>query len=159
MLTGTEDIDGGTLPEANVPPPPSNPNFPPTGPSYPPPPPPSYPPSRGGGGGVGSTGSTNNGFAQINPGIKPCNFGFQPAADIRRAIYTTNAIEAMHLQIRKVTKTKGAFTSDQALLKLVYLTVKEISKKWTMPIRNWGLTMQQLHIKFGDRIKAFGNFF
>lgn len=62
-------------------------------------------------------------------------------------------------QIRKVTKTEGAFTSDQALLKLVYLTVKEISKKWTMPIRNWGLTMQQLHIKLGDRIKAFGNSF
>ena len=84
---------------------------------------------------------------------------FEYSPDIRRAIYTTNAIEAMHRQIRKVTKTKGAFTSDQALLKLVYLTVKEISKKWTMPIRNWGLTMQQLHIKFGDRIKAFGNSF
>ncbi|KKX47496.1 hypothetical protein L950_0226225 [Sphingobacterium sp. IITKGP-BTPF85] len=63
----------------------------------------------------------------------------------------------MHRQIRKVTKTKGAFTSDQALLKLVYLVVKDISKKWTMPIQNWGLTMQQLHIKFEDRIKAFGN--
>lgn len=84
---------------------------------------------------------------------------FEYSPDIRRAIYTTNAIEAMHRQIRKVTKTKGAFTSDQALLKLVYLTVKEISKKWTMPIRNWGLTMQQLHIKFWDRIKAFGNSF
>lgn len=65
----------------------------------------------------------------------------------------------MHRQIRKVTKTKGAFTSNQALLKLVYLTVKKISKKWTMPIRNLGLTMQQLQIKFGDRIKAFGNSF
>lgn len=84
---------------------------------------------------------------------------FEYSPDIRRAIYTTNAIEAMHRQIRKVTKTKGAFTSDQALLKLVYLTIKEISKKWTMPIRNWGLTMQQLHIKFGERIKAFGNSF
>ncbi len=84
---------------------------------------------------------------------------FEYSPDIRRAIYTTNAIEAMHRQIRKITKTKGAFTSDQALLKLVYLTIKDISKKWTMPIRNWGLTMQQLHIKFGDRIKAFGNSF
>lgn len=65
----------------------------------------------------------------------------------------------MHRQVRKVTKTKGAFTPDQALLKLVYLTVKDISKKWTMPIRNWGLTMQQLHIKFGERIKAFGSSF
>ncbi|WP_293879443.1 IS256 family transposase [Sphingobacterium sp. UBA1498] len=84
---------------------------------------------------------------------------FEYTPDIRKAIYTTNAIEAMHRQIRKVTKTKGAFTSDQALLKLVYLAIKDISKKWTMPIRNWGLTMQQLHIKFGDRIKAFGNSF
>lgn len=84
---------------------------------------------------------------------------FEYSKDIRRAIYTTNAIEAMHRQIRKVTKTKGAFTSDQVLLKLVYLAIKDISKKWTMPIRNWGLTMQQLHIKFGERIKAFGNSF
>ncbi|KAF7275658.1 hypothetical protein GWI33_011453 [Rhynchophorus ferrugineus] len=82
---------------------------------------------------------------------------FEYSPDIRRAIYTTNAIEAMHRQIRKITKTKGAFTSDQALLKLVYLALKDIAKKWTMPIQNWGLTMQQLHIKFGDRIKAFGD--
>ena len=81
---------------------------------------------------------------------------FEYAPDIRRAIYTTNAIEAMHRQIRKVTKTKGAFTSDTSLMKLFFLVVKEVSKKWTMPIRNWGLTMQQLHIKFDDRIKAFG---
>jgi len=63
---------------------------------------------------------------------------FEYNAEIRRAIYTTNAIEAMHRQIRKVTKTKGAFTSDQALLKLIYLAIQNISKKWTMPIRNWG---------------------
>ena len=73
--------------------------------------------------------------------------------DIRRVIYTTNAIEGMHRQIRKVTKTKGAFTSDMALLKLVYLAVMDISKKWTMPLRNWGLAMSQLYIKFGDRIQ------
>lgn len=65
----------------------------------------------------------------------------------------------MYRQIRKVTKTKGAFASNQALLKLVYLTVKDISKKWTMPIRNWGLTISQLYIKFGERIKAFGRSF
>lgn len=78
---------------------------------------------------------------------------FEYSPDIRRAIYTTNAIEAMHRQIRKITKTKGAFTSDQAFLKLVYLAIKDISKKWTMPIRNWVLTMQQLHIKFGIESK------
>lgn len=84
---------------------------------------------------------------------------FEYAPDIRRAIYTTNAIEAMHRQIRKVTKTKGAFTSDLALMKLMYMVIRDISKKWTMLIRNWGLTMQQLHLKFGDRLKAFGGSF
>ncbi|MEC4114206.1 transposase, partial [Myroides pelagicus] len=72
---------------------------------------------------------------------------------IRKAIYTTNAIEAMHRQVRKVTKTKGAFTTEESLLKLVYLVIKDVSKKWTMPIRNWGLTMSQLYIKFGDRLQ------
>ena len=84
---------------------------------------------------------------------------FEYSPEIRRAIYTTNAIEAMHRQVSKVTKSKGAFTSDQALLKLIYLIIQDITKKWTMPIQNWGLTMQQLHIKFGDRIKAFGGSF
>ena len=56
-------------------------------------------------------------------------------------------------QVRKVTKTKGAFTSEESLLKLIYLAIKEVSKKWTMPIHNWGLTMSQLYIKFGDRLQ------
>jgi putative transposase len=84
---------------------------------------------------------------------------FEYSAEIRKVIYTTNAIEGMHRQIRKITKTKGAFTSDQSLLKLVYLAYRDFSKKWTMPMWNWGLTMSQLHIKFGDRLKAFGDFF
>lgn len=84
---------------------------------------------------------------------------FEFTAEIRRVIYTTNAIEGMHRQIRKVTKTKGAFTSDQALLKLVYLVVRDLSKKWTMSIHNWGLTMSQLYIKFGDRLQADREFF
>ena len=84
---------------------------------------------------------------------------FEFAAEIRKVIYTTNAIEGMHRQIRKVTKTKGAFTSDQALLKLVYLVVKDLSKKWTMSIHNWGLTMSQLYIKFGERLQAEREFF
>ena len=78
---------------------------------------------------------------------------FEYDTDIRRTIYTTNAIEGMHRQIRKVTKTKGAFTSDMALLKLYYLAVMDITKKWTMPLRNWPLTMSQLYIKFGDRLR------
>jgi putative transposase len=84
---------------------------------------------------------------------------FEYTAEIRKVIYTTNSIEGMHRQIRKVTKTKGAFTSDQALLKLVYLVVRDLSKKWTMSIHNWGLTMSQLYIKFGDRLQADREFF
>ena len=77
---------------------------------------------------------------------------FQYDEHIRRLIYTTNAVEGFHRQIRKVTKTKGAFPSDMALLKLIYLATENISKKWTQPLQNWALTAQQLRIKFGDRM-------
>ena len=79
---------------------------------------------------------------------------FQYDEHLRRLIYTTNAVEGFHRQVRKVTKTKGAFPNDMALLKLIYLTVENISKKWTQPLQNWGLTVQQLSIKFGDRMKT-----
>ncbi len=77
---------------------------------------------------------------------------FKYSADIRRLIYTTNTIEGYHRQIRKVTKTKGAFTNDMALLKLVYLASQRIMEKWTQPIHNWSLTIQQLSIMFADRM-------
>ena len=77
---------------------------------------------------------------------------FEFSAPIRKMIYTTNAVEGFHRQVRKVTKTKGAFTNDMALLKLVYLATKNIQKKWTTPIPNWSLIIQQLYIKFGDRV-------
>ena len=79
---------------------------------------------------------------------------FKYSADIRRLIYTTNTIEGFHRQIRKVTKTKGAFTNDMALLKLVYLASQQVAEKWTMPLQNWGLTMQQLSIIFEGRLTA-----
>lgn len=72
---------------------------------------------------------------------------------IRKMIYTTNAVEGFHRQVRKVTKTKGAFTSDMALLKLIYLTTENIAKKWTHPLQNWALTLQQLCIQFEGRLK------
>lgn len=78
---------------------------------------------------------------------------FQYDTHIRKLIYTTNAVEGFHRQVRKTTKTKGAFTSDMALMKLIYLATENISKKWTQPVQNWGLTVQQLCIKFGDRMK------
>jgi putative transposase len=78
---------------------------------------------------------------------------FQYDATIRKLIYTTNTIEGYHRQIRKVTKTKGAFTSDMALLKLMYLAHNNIKQKWTMPLANWGQTAQKLAIWFPGRMK------
>ena len=78
---------------------------------------------------------------------------FKYTEDVRRLIYTTNAIEGFHRQVRKVTKTKAAFTTDMALLKLIYLVQRNISKKWTQPLHNWGLTVSQLSIIFGSRLK------
>ena len=77
-------------------------------------------------------------------------FKYDPA--IRRLIYTTNTIEGFHRQVRKVTKTKGAFPSDMALLKLIYLAYCNIRKKWTAPLQNWGLTVSQLSIWFEGRL-------
>lgn len=77
---------------------------------------------------------------------------FQYTTPIRKLIYTTNAVEGYHRQVRKVTKTKGAFTSDMALLKLVYLATRNIEKKWSSPLQNWSLTVQQLAIKFEGRL-------
>lgn len=71
---------------------------------------------------------------------------------IRRVIYTTNTIEAYHRQVRKVTKTKGAFPSDMGLLKLVYLASKRIEEQWVRPMQEWPRTAAQLHIIFGDRM-------
>src|SRR5690625_1429957 len=78
---------------------------------------------------------------------------FKYTQPIRKLIYTTNPIEAYHRQIRKVTKTKGAFPNEMALLKLVYLATQNIQKKWTAPLHNWSLTVQQLYIRFEERIK------
>jgi putative transposase len=73
---------------------------------------------------------------------------------IRRVMYTTNSIEAVHRQFRKLTKTKGGFPNDMSLLKLLYLGIQNASKKWTMPIANWKLTLSQLAIYFEGRLDA-----
>ncbi|MFP5042670.1 IS256 family transposase [Parasediminibacterium sp. JCM 36343] len=73
---------------------------------------------------------------------------------IRKLIYTTNTIEGYHRQIRKVTKNKGVFTSDMALLKLIYLATERIQGKWTMPLPNWAVCAAQLKIIFADRMKT-----
>jgi transposase-like protein len=77
---------------------------------------------------------------------------FKYPEPIRKVIYTTNSIEAVHRQFRKLTKTKGGFPNDNSLLKLLYLGIQNASKKWTMPIQNWNLTLSQLAIFFEGRL-------
>jgi transposase-like protein len=78
---------------------------------------------------------------------------FRYPADIRRVMYTTNIIESVHRQFRKLTKTKGAFPNENSLLKLLYMGIENASKKWTMPVRNWSLTVSQLAIFFEGRLE------
>ena len=78
---------------------------------------------------------------------------FKYSPEIRRMIYTTNAIENFNRQLRKVTKTKSAFVSDDALMKMLYLVTMRVSDKWTMPIQNWASILDNLMIHFGDRVK------
>lgn len=80
---------------------------------------------------------------------------FKYPHEIRRIIYTTNIIESVHRQFRKLTKTKGAFPNDLSLLKLLYLGVINASKRWTMSISNWGLTISQLSIFFAGRLDNY----
>ena len=77
---------------------------------------------------------------------------FKYPQDIRRVIYTTNSIEAVHRQFRKLTKTKGGFPNEDSLLKLLYLGVQNASKKWTMPIQGWNIALSQLAIFFEGRL-------
>ena len=77
---------------------------------------------------------------------------FKYPEPIRKVIYTTNIIESVHRQFRKLTKTKGAFPNENSLLKLLYMGIQNAEKKWTMPIRNWNLTLSQLAIFFEGRL-------
>lgn len=78
---------------------------------------------------------------------------FQYSGEIRKLIYTTNAIEGFHRQVRKYTKTKGAFTSESALFKLIYCAIQKIAEKWTAPLQNWALTISQLDVYFEGRLQ------
>lgn len=77
---------------------------------------------------------------------------FKYPPEIRKVIYTTNIIESVHRQFRKLTKTKGAFPNENSLLKLLYMGIKNAEKKWTMPVQNWNLTLSQLAIFFEGRL-------
>ena len=72
--------------------------------------------------------------------------------DIRKAIYTTNAIESLNMTLRKVIKNRASFPNDEAVEKLLYLALQNISKKWTMTIRDWGMAINKFAILFEDRV-------
>ncbi|MGY8827491.1 MAG: transposase, partial [Candidatus Latescibacterota bacterium] len=71
---------------------------------------------------------------------------------IRKVIYTTNAIESVNRSFRKILKNRGAFPTEQAVFKLMYLALQNIAKKWTMPIRNWKAALNRLAIMFEGRL-------
>ena len=77
---------------------------------------------------------------------------FKFSADVRKVIYTTNAIESLNSGYRRLNKQRSVFPSDTALLKALYLATHEITKKWTMPLRNWGRVLGELEIMYPDRL-------
>jgi|SRR5450759_286307 putative transposase len=77
-------------------------------------------------------------------------FAYPP--EIRKVIYTTNAIESVNTSLHNITKNWDSFPSDEALLKLFYLALNNISKKWTMPIRDWKAALNRFTIQFEDRM-------
>ena len=79
-------------------------------------------------------------------------FDYPP--EIRKVIYTTNAIESVNMSLRKITKNRGSFPSDEALLKLFYLALRNISRKWTMPIRDWKAALTRFTIQFEERMPS-----
>ena len=77
---------------------------------------------------------------------------FKYTPEIRKMMYTTNAVESLHMQLRKVSKTKTVFPTDESLMKILYLATIGVTKKWTVPVRDWVLILGQLQIHFEDRI-------
>ena len=71
--------------------------------------------------------------------------------DIRKAIYTTNAIESMNMTLRKVLRNHRSFPTDESVMKVIFLAINNISKKWTMPIRNWKSALNRFAIEFEGR--------
>jgi len=80
---------------------------------------------------------------------------FQYPQEIRTMIYTTNAVEALHRQFRKVTKAKSIFPNDEALTKMLFLAYRDIARKWTMPVRNWSIVLGHFSIIFDHQVGPF----
>ena len=79
---------------------------------------------------------------------------FAYPADIRKVIYTTNAIESVNMSLRKIIKNRGSFPTDEAALKLLHLALQNIARKWTMPIKEWKAALNRFAIIFEDRMPA-----
>lgn len=82
---------------------------------------------------------------------------FRYPPEMRKLIYTTNMIESYHRQLRKVTKGKSIFPTDESLTKMLYLATMEVTKRWTMRVHNWGQILSQLSIYFGERLDPYIN--
>ena len=77
---------------------------------------------------------------------------FKFSADVRKVIYTTNAIESLNRGYRRLNKQMSVSPSDTALLKALYMATHEVAKKWTVPLRNWGKVLGELEIMYPDRL-------
>ena len=94
-------------------------------------------------------------FGQEEPGeddVTAAKSSAEVVPDIRKVIYTTNAIESLNMSLRKVIKTRGSFPNPEAALKLLYLALEHIAKKWTMPVQNWKAALQRFAILLGERV-------
>jgi hypothetical protein len=81
---------------------------------------------------------------------------FHYPADIRKAIYTTNSVEALHRSLRKIIKTRGAFPNEESALKLLFLAIRQASKKWTMPVKNWSQALNYFTVLWPERMPRPG---
>jgi putative transposase len=81
---------------------------------------------------------------------------FQYPADIRKAIYTTDSVEALHRSLRKIIKTRGAFPNEESALKLLFLAIRQASKKWTMPVHNWSQALNYFTVLWSERMSRPG---
>jgi transposase-like protein len=80
---------------------------------------------------------------------------FKYPPEIRRAVYTANAIESLNYQLRKIIKNRPAFSTDGAILKILYLAIHNASKKWTVPVKEWRQALNQFAIEFGKERVPF----
>ena len=89
---------------------------------------------------------------RTNIGLRPLVSHFKYSAEVRKIIYITNAIEGFNCQLHKVTKSKSVFSTNDNLLKILYLAMMDITKKWTGRRQDWGVIHSQLEIFFADRL-------